>query len=393
MRNLIISFILAVLFVNPTNKAQAQTQDHTEKIKISLLTCSPGLELYSLFGHSAIRVQDPSRKLDLVFNYGIFDFNTPNFYPKFVRGKLKYSLGIGSFERFKKSYKYNKQSVVEQELNLSTASKQKLLRALEKNYRPENRYYYYDFLFKNCTTLIRDILKEEIAGQIQYKDSDIESEQSFRDLLNIYTTKTPWIYTGINLVLGQALDNKMTHYQKMFLPEMLKSGFNKTLISENGTTHKLVSKENSILRGISQQKPSPWYVHPLFVFGFVAFIGLLITLSSVKNKKRFVLLDMIVFGSTSLLGLVILFLWFFTDHQSMGPNFNILWALPIHLPLITVLFRKNRPTWVKSYFKYHSIFILLLIAAWPILPQSLPYTILPFVVLILIRSVFNATRS
>ncbi|MFT5750466.1 MAG: hypothetical protein ACI93S_001749 [Ancylomarina sp.] len=148
-----------------------------------------------------------------------------------------------------------------------------------------------------------------------------------------------------------------------------------------------------MLSEMAQQKPTPWYIHPLFIFGLFAFIGLLLTVISLKNKRRFVLFDILIFGSTSLFGLVLLFLWFFTDHQAMRPNFNILWALPIHLPLITVLFSKDRPNWVKSYFKYHSIFILLLIAAWPILPQSLPYTILPFVVLILIRSVFNATRS
>ncbi len=393
MRNLIICFILAVLFVNPTNKAQAQTQDHTEKIKISLLTCSPGLDLYSLFGHSAIRIQDPSKKLDVVFNYGIFDFNTPNFYPKFVRGKLKYSLGVGSFERFKRSYKYNKQSVVEQELNLSSESKQQLLQALEKNFRPENRYYMYDFLFKNCSTMIRDIIQKEIVGQLEYKDSDITSEQSYRELLGLYMTETPWIYTGINLALGFTCDADASNFKKMFLPDMLKMGFDQALITQNNQTTKLVSKENIILSERASQIPTPWYKHPLFVFGLIALIGLLLTLSSLKNKKRFVLLDILVFGIASLFGLLVIFLWGFTDHLAMRPNFNILWALPIHLPLITILFRKNRPSWVKSYFKYHSILLLVLIAAWPILPQPFAYPILPFVILLLIRSIYNARRS
>jgi hypothetical protein len=370
-----------------------QAQETTDKTKISILTCSPGLELYSLFGHSAIRVQDSDQKMDIVFNYGIFDFNTPNFYPKFIRGKLKYNLGINNFEAFKASYKRNKQSVIEQELNLSSESKLKLLRALEENYRPENRYYTYDFLFKNCSTMIRDIIQKEIIGQFEYKDSDITSEQSYRDLLSLYMTETPWIYTGIHLTLGLSCDTKASNYQRMFLPDMLKNGFDQAVITQNSQTTKLVSKENIILSKRANQTPTPWYKHPLFIFGMIALIGLLLTLSSIKNKKRFVLLDVIVFGSTALFGLVIIFLWGFTDHLAMRPNYNILWALPIHLPLITILFKKNRPTWVKSYFKYHSIFILLLIATWPIMPQALPYTILPFVVLILIRSIFNATRS
>jgi len=394
MRNLLIFLYFVFLVLNTSENTQAQT--NTDSVKISILTCSPGLELYSLFGHSAIRVQDPSKKLDIVFNYGIFDFNTPNFYPKFVRGKLKYNLGVNDFKGFygfKAAYKRHKQSVVEQELNLSSKSKHKLLKALEENYRPENRYYLYDFIFKNCSTLIRDILEEDIVDQVQYKDAELTSDLSFRDQLNIYMEKTPWIYTGINLALGYAVDKKATHYQKMFLPDFLKSGFDNTLITENGISHKLVSKENIILSSKAKQKPTPWYLHPLFIFGLIAFIGLLLTLSSLKSNKRFAFFDILVFGCTSLFGFVLLFLWFFTDHLSMRPNFNILWALPIHLPLITVLFRKNRPVWVKNYFKYHSIFILLVIAAWPILPQSLPYTILPFVVLILIRSIYNARRS
>ncbi|MCZ4695149.1 DUF4105 domain-containing protein [Ancylomarina euxinus] len=391
MRNLLILLFLTLLLAKPNGKVQAQ--ETTDNIQISILTCSPGLELYSLFGHSAIRVQDSSRKLDLVFNYGIFDFNTPNFYPKFVRGKLKYNLGINSFEDFKASYKRSKQSVVEQELNLSSDSKQKLIKALWENYHPKNRYYTYDFLFKNCSSMIRDIIQKEVAGQLEYKDSNITNEQTYRELLSLYMTETPWIYTGINLALGLSCDAEASHYQKMFLPDMLKIGFDQAVIAQNSQTSKLVRQENTVLSERAIQTPTPWYKHPLFIFGIIALIGLLLTLSSIKNKKRFVLLDVLVFGVTSLFGFVILFLWFLTDHQAMGPNFNILWALPIHLPLIHVLFKKNRPAWVKSYFKYHSIFLLLVIAIWPIMPQELPYTILPFVVLILIRSIFNARRS
>ncbi|RZT95610.1 uncharacterized protein DUF4105 [Ancylomarina subtilis] len=391
MRHLFILFFLTLLFVNPTSKVQAQ--ENTDNTKISILTCSPGLELYSLFGHSAIRIQDPARRMDVVFNYGNFDFNTPNFYVKFIRGKLKYNLTANRFRDFKAAYKRDKRSVVEQELNLDSISKQKLIKALWENYRPENRYYSYDFLFNNCSTLIRDILPREANDKIEFENPNQKSNRSFRDLLNLYLKQTPWIYTGIHLVLSQPCDAKATNYQEMFLPDMLKSGFDHCQITMDNQTSKLVSNENVILSETAIQPQTPWYLHPTFIFGLIAFIGFMLTLSSIKNKKRFVLLDVLVFGSTSLLGFVILFLWFFTDHQAMGPNWNILWALPIHLPLIPVLFKKNRPAWVKPYFKYHSIFLLVFIAAWPILPQSLPYTILPFVVLILIRSIFNATRS
>ena len=387
MRNLLLSIFLGLSLILTFNQTQAENVN--DQIQISILTCSPGQEIYSLFGHSAIRVQDKIRNQDLVFNYGIFNFRTPNFYMKFVRGKLKYNLGIDYYSDFKANYERSGQGMVEQELNLSEISKHKLLKALWKNGRPENRYYYYDFLYKNCSTLIRDIIKKEVVEDVQFYQASQKSDNSFRDLLNLRLNSSPWIYTGIHLVLGEPCDIIASNYQEMFLPEMLKFGFDKTAIAGN----KIVQRENIVLKETIKTTSTAWYVHPLFIFGLLALIGLLFTLSSLKNKKRFILLDLLLFGLSSLLGFVFLFLWFFTDHQSMGPNWNLLWAMPIHLPLLRILFKKTTKTWVKTYFKYNSIFLLILIAAWPILPQSLPYTILPFVILLLVRSIYNAKRS
>jgi len=391
MRNLLYTLLLAFIFVFPITKTQAQTA--TDQTKISLLTCSPGQELYSLFGHSAIRVQNPSNKMDVVFNFGTFNFNTPNFYLKFSRGKLKYMLSVNYFDKFKASYKREKRGIVEQELNLSLESKQKLLEALWENYRPDNRYYSYDFLFNNCSTLIRDAVEQKIEGQLEFETFGKPTQKTFWNLLDVYLKPSPWIYTGIHLILGMPCDIEATPYQYQFLPDNMMAAFDHTLITQNGQQNNLVAKKQVLLEETAVYKPTPWYIHPLFVFGLIAFIGLLLTLRSLKTKKRLVLLDVMVFGSASLLGFIIIFLWFFTDHQATGPNLNILWALPTHLPLMYALLKKKRSAWVKTYFKYHSILILCVVAAWAIIPQDLPYTILPFVVLILIRSIYHATRS
>jgi len=391
MRNLLYALVLALVFVLPISKAQAQNE--TDQITISLLTCTPGQELYSLFGHSAIRVQDPSKKMDVVFNFGTFNFNTPNFYLKFCRGKLKYMLSVNYYKDFKASYKREQRGIVEQELKLSQESKQKLLKALWENYRPENRYYTYDFLFNNCSTLIRDAMEQKIEGQVEFEKFGEPTQKTFWNLLDVYLKPSPWIYTGIHLILGMPCDIVATPYQYQFLPDNMLAAFDHALITQNGEKDKFVTKKQELIEETAVYKPTPWYIHPLFVFALITFIGLLLTLRSLKTKKRLVLLDVIVFGSSSLLGWLILFMWFLTDHQATGPNLNILWALPIHLPLLYSLLKKNRSSWVKPYFKYHSIFILLVIAFWALIPQDLPYTILPFVVLILIRSIYHATRS
>jgi hypothetical protein len=156
--------IFSILFLVTTYQAIAQKQQLSDQAVISLITADPGEELYSLFGHSAIRVKDTVNNQDLVFNYGTFNFNTPNFYMKFTRGKLLYMLSIQQFDRFKRSYEYEKRDLKEQILNLTQDQKQAIFQFLLWNYQPENRYYKYDFFFDNCATRIRDVFIDELPG-------------------------------------------------------------------------------------------------------------------------------------------------------------------------------------------------------------------------------------
>lgn len=362
-------------------------QNLSENAEISLLTCSPGDELYSQFGHSALRIIDSKRKLDIVFGYGTFNFNTPNFYPKFARGKLDYMLDYSNFDRFKNGYIYDKRGIIEQKLNLDSIERQKLFSALLINLKPENRYYRYDFLFDNCSTRIRDIVEANTSGTILF-DTIVDQPNSFWNLLDPFMEKSRWIFLGIHLALGIPCDVEANPYQYMFLPDNMMLGFENAQIKSNEATKPLVKSTEIILKPALNFKITNWYQRPGFILGIIAILGLILSLIYLKKEKNFFIFDLFVFGICGLLGWLIIFLWFFTDHQATGPNWNIIWAFPLHFPMVFTLLRKKSRLFTYYYFIFHSIILILVLAGWAIIPQSFPNEILPFVLLLLVRSLY-----
>ena len=167
--------------------------------EVSLITVGPGSDLYSKFGHSAIRLNDPDQNLDIAYNYGTFDFNTPNFYPKFVRGKLDYILSVDPTKPLLRYYFRTGREVIEQKLLLSPSEVQYLADFLAENYKPENRTYQYDFFYDNCATRIRDVL-EDTRPSLQLEEHS-SSKKVYRDLLIEKLQGDPLILLGINLIL------------------------------------------------------------------------------------------------------------------------------------------------------------------------------------------------
>jgi len=379
--------ILFIAFFLQTIGNHVTGQNLSKNAEISLLTCSPGDELYSQFGHSALRIKDVEKKLDLVFGYGAFNFNTPNFYPKFARGKLDYMLSYSKFDRFKNEYIHEKRGIIEQKLNLDSIEKQKLFNALIVNFKPENRYYRYDFLFDNCSTRIRDIVKANTSGTILF-DTIVDQPKSYWNLLDPFMEKSRWIFLGIHLALGIPCDVEATPYQYMFLPDNLMLGFESAKIKSNETTKPLVKSTEVILKTALDLKITSWYKRPVFIFGIIAISGLILSFVYLKKKKNFFVFDFFIFGICGLLGWLIIFLWFFTDHQATGPNWNIIWAFPLHFPMIFVLLRKKSHLFAYYYFLLHTIILILVLGTWVFIPQSFPNEILPFVVLLLIRSLY-----
>lgn len=320
--------IATVAFVFVSVYMFAQYPTLTNRAKVVLFSCGPGPELYAGFGHSALWVSDDSLHIDRLYNYGTFDFDTPNFYGKFIRGKLDYMLSVTRASRFIAEYDQRKIAVDGQELMLSPAEKQRIFEFLENNLLPENRFYKYDFFYDNCATRIRDVLVKVVDGKVDFNTPDLQI--SFREMLFPYLTHTPWTKFGINLILGLTSDKKATPWDYMYLPDFLRDEFQQATIISNGTERKLVEEKKQYLPSgldLSNRKMDD----PVVVFSLILLVIILLTYIECKKKKEFRFVDSFLFGISVLAGLFLLFMWVGTDHIATAKNMNVLWLLPAQL--------------------------------------------------------------
>ena len=312
------------------------------KAEISVLTCGPGGELYTRFGHSAFRVQDPNMGIDLVYNYGTFDFNAPNFYTNFAKGKLIYRLSRERFEDFLFTYQYENRWVKEQILDLDTREKNQLFRFLENNYKPENRAYQYDFLFDNCSTKMAYVLQQVFGDKLDFEESHMQDPRTFRELIRENLETNSWSSLGIDIALGADIDRKAGVLEHMFLPIYVLRQMDHTRIDNKP----IVKRQRDILDLNNGDYRILFTISPLFWFLILlGFVGT-ITFIDFRNQTRSRWLDLFLFGLTGIAGCLLVFLWFFTDHTATVNNGNVLWAFPLNLILCYFVLRKAAfPSW------------------------------------------------
>ena len=389
MKKTLFTFFFICFFQN----LPAQT-DSTCDLRISLLTCTPGQELYSTFGHSALRVTNRSAGTDIIYNYGTFDFNDPSFYSKFVRGKLLYFVSIDKFENFLEEYMYEQRGITEQVLNLSCAAKEKLNAALQENAKEENKYYKYDFVYDNCTTRLRDIVFKNVIASAITKDIRPKKEITFRNLIHEYLDKSYqyWSKLGIDILMASPVDKKISNNEVMFLPDYLLKGFDSTTILQEDLLNlhtNLVAEKKEILKPTLQANKNS-LLSPLATFAILfVIIG---AMGFFKNTNRFFsFFDFILFFFSGTLGILILFMWFGTDHPECKNNFNLAWAFPFHFIIVFFIY-KNR-SWLRYYFLTNSMLLLLLLALWKWLPQEMNSALIPVVCLLLLRSLMRCKKN
>lgn len=385
MKKLIL-FLTGCFFVTLLFAKETQDSSRPCSLRISLLTCTPGAALYSSFGHSAIRVSDPSIGSDVIYNYGTFDFNDPGFYSKFTRGKLLYFVSVDTFANFYYEYEYEQRGITEQVLDLSCEEKQNLVAALAINAREENKYYKYDFVYDNCTTRLRDIILSKATGSFVTRNIRPQAGITFRNLIHEYLDRSHqhWSKLGIDILLGSPLDKKISNDEAMFLPDYLLKAFDSTIF--NGKP--LVSAKKEILPPGLVINKAPVFT-PFIVFALL-FLAIAV-LSFVKKATKFLYyFDFIFFFICGVLGALLLFMWFGTDHQTCRNNFNLAWAFPGHL--VIVFFLSSKKKWPRRYFLIYSILLLLLLVAWKWLPQEMNNALLPVVVLLLLRSLIRSKK-
>jgi membrane-associated HD superfamily phosphohydrolase len=349
-----------------------------------VLTCGPGSELFTAFGHSALRLHDPILKIDKVYNYGTFDFNAPNFYLNFAKGKLIYQLSVSHYKDFIRAYQYEKRWVESQLLDLSFEDIQLLYAYLEKNARPENRSYQYDFFFDNCSTKIEEVLASVLKDKVSLPNDHIISTKTHRDLIADYTKDFKWGKFGIDLALGSVIDRRATSKEHKFLPDFIKIGLDEASISTEGQKKPLVGDNITILK--EADKPSE--VNPFSPMNLFIFIGLIVSLITYKNFKtgrRTRSLDFIMFLFTGLVGVVVLLLWFATNHTSTYENFNFLWAFAPNLLVALALLKKTFPSWIYIYTKLLMLLLGILLILWIVKVQVFNIALIPLIMALLLR--------
>ncbi len=374
-------FLLIILSFSLNISAQKLSPN----AQISLITCAPGEELYSVFGHNAVRVKDPAHGIDWVYNYGTFNFNEPGFYVKFVRGKLNYMLSVGYFRNFIYAYQRENRSVREQILNLSPLQKQQMFDFLQYNARPENKYYKYDFFFDNCATRVRDVLENEFKNDLRFH-SDYKDSLSFRDLLMPYLQEHYWSRFGINLILGAVIDRKATFRETMFLPDYLEKAAAKASIKQNGTVLPLVKHTQTLFFQTENDTSTPFIIRPATLFWTLFIVALILSYLEIKKKKTYKFFDFIFFFTIGTIGMILFLVWVATDHTAVVQNWNLIWALPTHFFIAFVLLMKNKPAFLKYYFLISGGLAILVLAFWWLIPQEFDYAIIPLILIIALRS-------
>ncbi|MBU2914403.1 DUF4105 domain-containing protein [Reichenbachiella agariperforans] len=365
----------------------AQRTQLSGQAEIIVMTMSPGQEeLYSAFGHSAVRVRDDLNRLDIVFNYGIFDFDQPNFYLNFTKGKLLYKLGTAHYSRFLRYYMSINRTITEQTLNLSPTEKQEIFDFLTENAKPENADYYYNYCYNNCATKIRDVIEQSLDGRVQFNYSYANDSLSYRDLMDQYLGEQPWGDLGIDFCLGSEIDRRADGAAYMYMPEYLEIALDGAQLSNDSTTQPLV-KTKKIVNKAADQPSMASPIRPFLIFVLVFFFVGLVTHRSLKYQANYRFVDVILFGSTGVLGISLLLLWFGTDHLSQH-NYNLIWCTPLNLIALILLLRKKKAPWLKYYFNLYGFVLMLQVILSGALPQQLHEAFIPLVLALMIRSFY-----
>jgi hypothetical protein len=355
-------------------------------IEVYLITCNPGIETYSHYGHSALRIVNPAEKSDFVYNWGMFDFDTPNFAWKFAKGRLDYKLGAETFMNFLRIYIYEQRSVFQQKINLEPPEIEKLMTLITENLKPENIKYRYDFFYDDCSTRIRDLLEKSLGEKLIYPPAEKKDLPSFRLKVGEYQKNYQWLSTGIDLIMGISADKKASIRDQMFLPFDLRSGLSEALVKRDGKMIPLLSNSQAVLEFDLPEFRNKIYTIPLTLLSLILILAILFsTLCKRPGMIKFV--DILLFTVFSVLALLMIFFNFFADHQQMKWNLNIVWLSPFLIVcLISIVLNKEWQIWFKLAFYSTLIFLVPLILLHNIYNRAF----IPFALIIILRTSIRA---
>ena len=347
-----------------------------------LITCGPGIDTYSNYGHSALRIAIPGKHTDIIYNWGVFEYNTKNFAWKFAKGRLDYMLDTEITKGFLQSYFFEQRYVYSQRLNIDSKEVRKLTELINENLRPENIKYRYDFFYDDCSTRIRDLLEKSIGDKLKYPPVEIGKVETFREMVARYQNPFPWLKFGVDLIMGSTSDKQAHFRDQMFLPIDMRNGLSKTLVRRSDKMIPLLQNPEILIDFKNPQIKQNIFISPPFVFT-VLVIVILILAGLTKSRKIIRIMDIIIYAVFSILSILMIFFNFFTDHQQMKWNLNIIWLNPfIMVCLLMLILSKTGEVWFRIVFYISAAFLVV----HYVLPQQFNIGFLLLDIIIVIRS-------
>lgn len=362
---ILCSIILAM--AQPAGAADTDTSaatDTTEKLRVSIITCYPGEEVYELYGHSAIRIM--SERFDSVWNYGMFDFREPNFVGRFVKGDLQYAVGGYPFAWFLPEYQATHRRVVEQELNLTDQEATNLRKALQINALPQNRKYPYDYVHNNCATRIWEKVRDNLATPVEYPQRS--TYPTFRSAMRAYHSHYPWYSLGIDVALGFPIDTIINGDDELFLPEML---MQRLANSSRRDGMPLVSDTVVLNQGVEDATlpPTPWWQGPIFWAWIVAVAAVIYAAISQHKHRCFRIFEAIYFFIIGLAGIIVAYLVLLSTHAAASPNLLLAWLNPLAWIVPICIWSARTRMLAVAYLAANVIAIIFVGIVWPFQAQ------------------------
>lgn len=381
---------LLVIFISLTCRPAYAQSDSTilksmDAVRISLLTCGPGQQIYSLYGHTAIRFQDLGRNQDLVINYGMFSFRQKYFIIRFVFGLTDYEMGIVPYADFIAEYAAQGRWVMQQTVNLSREEKLAITQAIDENYRPENRIYRYNYFYDNCTTRARDMLTGHIDGAVLYEENRTITT-SYREMIHQWNEDRPWARFGNDLLLGLKADKKTDNKAQQFLPDSLRKDFDHALIiNKDGSRRQLVTETSWLLKPSKQPEAKEFILSPMQCVLLLLILTLLVIGSEWYSKRilwGFDLLLLLLDGAAGL----ILTAMLFSQHPTVSLNTQLLVFCPLSLIFLFPVIRSLRRHRFHPYLKLWAALTALFLLLYPLQHYEATVGILALILLIRISS-------
>ena len=371
-RTALLSVLLIVLF-SPVTRAQV-----ADSADVYLLTCAPGNATYSIYGHTALRINVRGTNFDNVYNWGMFDFSTPNFAFRFARGRLDYMLGTYGYDQFVNEYFSEGRSVWSQKINLTSEEKEKLFGLINENLKPENVKYRYDFFFDNCATRIRDILQASVSDSLIFPVK--KKSETFRQLIHTKQKVLPWIDFGADMLLGLQADRKATPADEMFLPDHLKDNLSASVIIHENNREPILGDTVTIVDLPPASSEARTWMPQLIFYLILLFVILVTFVIGMPLLGR--ITDIILYIIYSILALLLIFTNFFSEHNALHYNLLILGINPL-IPVLLGFILANKKAVKLSRIAF--VISILWIPASLIAGQGINPALIPLVFIITVR--------